>query len=106
MRVVRDGDLIAVLHAHRDEADKALALVKAQFTPSPSTLDDTTIFDHLVEGGARRRDRRPKAATSPKARSSPTRCSSRRTCKGYVAHAPMETHSAVAAIENGKVTVW
>ena len=24
----------------------------------------------------------------------------------YVAHAPMETHSAVAAVENGKVTVW
>ena len=26
--------------------------------------------------------------------------------KGYVAHAPMETHTAVAAVENGKVTVW
>jgi isoquinoline 1-oxidoreductase len=24
----------------------------------------------------------------------------------YMAHAPMETHSAVAAVENGKVTVW
>ena len=24
----------------------------------------------------------------------------------YVAHAPMETHSAVAAVEDGKVTVW
>ena len=25
---------------------------------------------------------------------------------GYVAHAPMETHSAVAAFENGRMTVW
>ena len=42
VRVVRDGDLVAVLHAHRDEADRALALVKATFAPSPSTLDDRT----------------------------------------------------------------
>src|SRR5512139_3197144 len=29
--VIRDGDLVAVLHQHWDEADKALALVKATF---------------------------------------------------------------------------
>jgi isoquinoline 1-oxidoreductase len=26
--------------------------------------------------------------------------------KGYVAHAPMEPHAAVAAMENGRITVW
>ena len=60
--VVKEGDFIAVLHAHRDEADKALDLVKAQWTPSANTLDHTTIFAHLeknapaaqtvAEGGA------------------------------------------------------
>ena len=30
VKVVRDGDMVAVLHEHRDEADKALALVKAR----------------------------------------------------------------------------
>ena len=35
VRVVRDGDLVAVLHEHRDEADRALALVKTAFGPAP-----------------------------------------------------------------------
>ena len=48
VRVVRDRDLVAVLHAHRDEADKALRLVKATFTPSTSSITDQTIFDHIV----------------------------------------------------------
>ena len=58
VRVVRDGTLVAVLHEHRDEADRALALVKAQFSASPSTLNDTTIFDHLMNGRAGGPERR------------------------------------------------
>src|ERR1017187_4870793 len=49
VRVVRDGELIAVLHEHRDEADKALKLVRTAFGPAPSTLDDQTIFAHLEQ---------------------------------------------------------
>src|SRR5450759_3676350 len=105
VRVVRDRDLVAVLHEHRDEADKALRLIKATFTASPSTLTDETIFDHLVktapagdtaaQGG--------KLAAGEKLASQVFEETYR---KGYVAHAAMETHSAVAAVENGKVTVW
>ena len=47
--VIRDGDLIAVLHPHWDEADKALALVKATFTRNDPPVDNATIFDHLVK---------------------------------------------------------
>jgi isoquinoline 1-oxidoreductase len=105
VRVVRDGELIAVLHEHRDEADKALSLVKAQFTSSPSTLDDSTIFDHLVKTA-------PEAKTA--AEGGNLADGERLSAKtfehtylnSYVAHATMETHSAVAAIEDGKVTVW
>jgi isoquinoline 1-oxidoreductase len=105
VRIVRDRDLIAVLHAHRDEADKALRLIKATFAPSPSRLTDETIFDHLsrvspaanavAEGGS--------LATG---RSLASLVFEETYRKGYVAHAAMETHSAVAAVENGKVTVW
>jgi isoquinoline 1-oxidoreductase len=106
VRVIRDGELIAVLHQHRDEADKALKLVKASFGPAPSTLDNETIFAHLektapegravAEGG--------NVAEGEKAA---VQVVSQRYLKGYVAHAPMETHSAVAAVAaDGKVTVW
>jgi nicotinate dehydrogenase subunit B len=105
VRVVRDGDLIAVLHAHRDEATRALALVKATYSPSSSTLTHETIFEHLQrvapEGRVSGSD--GNLADGEKLASQVVEQTYR---KGYVAHAAMETHSAVAAVENGKVTVW
>jgi isoquinoline 1-oxidoreductase len=105
VRVVRDGDLVAVLHEHRDEADAALALVKARFTESDSTLDDTSIFDHLVKAAP---------AGTPVAQAGDLAEGERQAVRtfehtyrtGYVAHAALEPHSALAMIEGGKVTVW
>ncbi len=105
VRVVRDGDLVAVLHAHRDEADRALGLIKATYAPSPSTLTDETIFDHLVKtapaGETTARD-----GDLGQGEKLATLVFEETYRKGYVAHAAMETHSAVAAVEDGKVTVW
>lgn len=105
VRVVRDGDLIAVLHEHRDEADKALGLVKTTFAPSPSTLDDETIFDHLPKN-APAGDTFAQGGNLAAGEQQATEIVEETYLKGYVAHATMETHSAVAAVENGKVTVW
>lgn len=49
VRIIRDGEFIAVLHAHRDSADKAKALIKAEYNVPPVTVDDRTIFDHLLK---------------------------------------------------------
>ncbi len=105
VKVMRDGDLIAVLHEHRDEADKALALVKADWTRHDPPFDDHTMFDHFlktagpattaVEGGS--------LAEGEKI---VTEVVEGTYYDSYVAHAPIEPHSAVAAVENGKVTVW
>src|SRR5450759_1303010 len=103
--VVKEGEFIAVLHAHRDEADKALDLVKAQWTPSPNTLDHTTIFAHLEKNA-------PEAKTVAEGGAIPEGEKLAVTVvedtyrDGYVAHAAIETHSAVAQFENGKMTVW
>ena len=105
VRVVRDRDIIAVLHAHRDEAGKALALVKAAWSSSPSTLTHESIFDHLVKtsgpGNAAGQGGDLAAGTALA-----TLTFDETYRKGYVAHAPMETHTAVASVENGKVTIW
>ncbi len=104
-RVVRDGDLIAVLHEHYDEATRALGLIKATFSPSPSKLTHETIFEHLqkVAPEARTTDSRGSLSDGEK---SASQIVEQTYLKGYVAHAPMETHSAVAMAEKGKVTVW
>ncbi len=105
VRVVRDGDLIAVLHPHRDEADKALDLVKARFSPSASTIDDTSIFAHLVKAAPPGDVVREGGTLSEGARLATTTVEAT-YLNSYVAHAPMEPHAAVAQVENGKVTVW
>ncbi len=104
VRVVRDKELIAVLHAHRDEATKALALVKATWNPSPSTLDTENIFDHLQKVAPMGR---PAGAGSvADGEKAATQVVEQAYHKGYVAHAPMEPHTAVAEVVDGKVTVW
>ena len=106
-RVVRDGDLIAVLHERRDLADKALELirVKAQFVAPQPTVDDKTIFDHLLKAAPAGRVVAESGSLAEGEKLAAT-IVAETYLNSYVAHAPLETHSAVAMIEDGKVTVW
>lgn len=104
-RVVRDGDLVAVLHEHPDEAERALALVKAQYDiPSP-TVDDTSIFTHLVKA-APPGDRVHESGSLTEGRASAKKTFDLTWLNSYVAHAAMETHAAVARVEGDRMTVW
>jgi nicotinate dehydrogenase subunit B len=104
-RVVREGDMVAVLHERPDLADQALGLVKAQFERPQPTVDDKTIFDHLLKTAPP-----PQNVASSGDLAAGEKASAaiveQTYLNSYVAHAPMETHSATASIENGKATVW
>jgi isoquinoline 1-oxidoreductase len=105
VRVVRDGDLVAVLHERPDIASAALGKIKAEFDSVPAQPDHRTIFDHIEK-------------TAPPARvvaeAGDLREGERLAAEvveatwrhAYGAHAPIETHSATAVVENGNVTVW
>ena len=105
VRVVRDGDLIAVLHERRDMAEEALGLIKAQFDRPHTGLDDKTIFDHLLQTAPQPQVVGNGGNVEGGERLSKT-IVDETYLNSYVAHAAMETHTAVASIENGKVTVW
>jgi len=104
-RVVREGEMIAILHEHRDVADRALGLLKPQFQPAPPGPDDKTIFEHLLKTGPQPQvvAQGGNLAEGEKLASSVVE---QTYWNSYVAHAPMETHTATASIEGGKVTVW
>ncbi|MGD8252382.1 MAG: molybdopterin-dependent oxidoreductase [Desulfobacterales bacterium] len=105
VQVVRDGDLIAVLHPHPDGAANALAAVKTEFDRPVTGIDDGTIFDHLVknapepvvasEAGSLEAGEKKAAAIIEET-----------YLNSYVSHAPMEPHAALASVVNGKATVW
>ena len=105
VRVVRDDDLIAVLHEHPDVADRALARIEVQYSHPSSTVDNATIFDLLLRSA-------PEAETVASVGSlDEGRKRSARTFEAtylnqYVAHAPMETHTALARVDGNSATVW
>jgi isoquinoline 1-oxidoreductase len=105
VKVVRDGDMVAVLHEHRDEADKALALVKAEWTRHDPPVDEGNLFDHLVKAAPAGRTV-AEGGSLPEGEKAAAGIVEHTYHDSYVAHAAMEPHSAVAAVQDGKVTVW
>jgi isoquinoline 1-oxidoreductase len=105
VRVIKDGDMIAVLHERPDVAEQALGLVKAQFERPRPSVDDRSIFDHLLKAAPRGQVVHESGNIEEGAKLCETRVE-RTYFNSYVAHAAMETHSAVAVLENGKATVW
>jgi nicotinate dehydrogenase subunit B len=103
--VVNHDGLVAVLHADPEAAAKALARINASWESPKPTFDTETVFDHLVKAAA------PGEVVSNKgdvaaARQGAARVFESTYHKGYVAHAPIEPHTAVAEVKDGKVTIW
>jgi isoquinoline 1-oxidoreductase len=105
IRVIRDGDLIAVLHEHPDEAEKALAEIKAQFLVPKTGIDDKNIFDHLMK-----KTPHPSIASSggdlKTGEERSTTIVEETYLNSYVSHAPIEPRTAVAKVKGNKATVW
>jgi isoquinoline 1-oxidoreductase len=105
IQLVRDGDLIAVLHKNPDEAESALTRIKAKFDVPEAQVDDESIFEHLVKNAPRRNvvDRGGDVKKGEKLAGTVIE---ETYLNSYVAHAAIETHTALAKIEGNKATVW
>jgi len=104
-KVVKLDDLVAVLHADPEAAAAALAEVKAEWKTEPLDLDPESIFDH-IEKTATHAEEKESRGDLAAARASASRLFESTYRKGYVAHAAMEPHTALAQSKDGRVTVW
>jgi len=105
VRVIQDGDLVAVLHQRPDVAVDAFELLKADFEPPPSAADDETIFDHLVKNAPAAQVVAEKGNLADGEKRA-TAVIERRYRNGYIAHAFLETYSALVHVEGDRATVW
>jgi len=103
--VVHEGDLVAVLHRYPDVAEQALAAVTAKYDTPAATIDDATIFDHLLSVSPEGRVAASNGDIKRGAAESAVRVDST-YYDGYCAHAAIEPHAALVRIEGGKATVW
>jgi isoquinoline 1-oxidoreductase len=104
-RVFQEGDFIAVVHPTSDGAAAALAAIKAEFSSPPATVNDGSILEHLMAqtGQARAIEQKGDLATGAELASLTFE---RTYFTPYIAHAPIETHSALAEVGANEVTVW
>jgi len=103
--VIQVGDLVAALHARSDMAHEALGRIKATFQPSPSTLTNDTLFDHLLKAAPPAKQLAAKGDLNTGEAAALHKVEAT-YLDNYVAHAPMEPHTAVAQWEKGRLTVW
>ena len=105
IELIHDGDLVAVLHEDPEIAEKYLNTIKADYEIPKSDLNEKTIFDHLLkmapegsivsEGGNISNGKNEAQETFEE-----------KYLDGYVAHSPMEPHTALAVMEDSKMKVW
>jgi len=105
IEVVQDGDLVAVLHELRDMADAAIIRVEGEYSPVVIDVDQETIFNYLLDAPKDSRVVDQDGNLEEGERLADFLVENEFN-DGYVAHAPIETHTALAHCENGGITVW
>jgi len=105
VHVIHDDGIIAVLHEHPDVAEQARGKIKAAFEEPEYRVDNDTIFDHLIASAPEGRVV-TEAGNLEEGEALAAQKFEAEYRNHYVAHAPTETHTAVAEITGQKATVW
>ena len=104
-QVIQDGDLIAVLHEKPDMAAHGLDLVEAHWEGPEGGPDHDTIFEHL-EAEAPEAEVYAERGSLDQGREVSAQTINSTFYNHYVAHAPIEPHTATAHVEGDKATIW
>jgi isoquinoline 1-oxidoreductase len=110
IKVVHDGDFVAVAAADPESAERSLGLIKAEWK-APQQISDSGLFEYLRNkpdsesrgfGGGGHETGSVATAMA----SAGTKTLSQTYKVAYIQHAPLEPRSAVAEWEGDKLTVW
>jgi isoquinoline 1-oxidoreductase len=103
--VIKQDDLIAVLHENPDIADDALTQIRAEFESVPAEPTHETIFDHIVRS-VTESDTVGEGGNLEEGRKLSEVITEAQYNDGYKAHAAIEVHTATATIEEGRFVIW
>lgn len=108
--VVEKDDLVAVLHADPEVATAALQLVDARWELAEPAFDTESVGDYFVKNAPPGEVKVAKgdveaAIVAAKAGGKSSRIFESTFRTGYVAHAPIEPHTAVAEVKDGRIII-
>jgi isoquinoline 1-oxidoreductase len=104
-KVVRDGDLIAVINENRERADEAIVKIKAEYSFDEMPVNDKTIFEYMLKADSNINVLRSSGDIEA-GRQASDKVFESEFHDPYLAHAAIETHTALAQLEGDKMTVW
>ncbi|MCG6186254.1 xanthine dehydrogenase family protein molybdopterin-binding subunit [Maribellus maritimus] len=105
VEIVKDGDLVAVLHKNPEIADKARKLIKAEFEiEKEKDINNANVFEYLLANAPEGNSNIDKGDLQ-EGRKQSTSVFENEYHDGYVAHSPMEAHTAMAYMEGDKMIV-
>lgn len=103
--VVNQDGIVAVLHKDPEAAEKALGAIKAEFDIPKPAFDNESVFEYLVTALPQGRESGKKGDSAAGEKSAASTFE-HKYLNGYGAHASIETHTALARMDGGKITVW
>jgi len=105
IEIIQDGDLVAILHPTFDGASKALKKIKAEFDLPASELNEENIHEYLIKMAPQGNivDQKGNLEEGEKLAREVIEAT---YLNPYVAHSPIETHTALVSIEKDEVKVW
>ena len=105
--VVKEPDLIAVLHSDVETAEAARAKIKADFDVTEGTVDPTNIHDDLLKKAPAQPQTpaRENAGDETAGAKASTEIFEHTWYDGYGAHAPIEPRAALAWLEGDKMNL-
>lgn len=105
LTLVNQDGIVAVLHEQPEIAAQAVKTIVAGWEVKKVNVDADSIFDYLVARAPEPEVRENRGDVAA-ARKSASRLFEMTWQTGYRAHAPIEPHTAVAEVKDGKATVW
>jgi len=105
VEIVRDGDFIAVLHKSQDVAERAIANVKTEYEEENLNVDDKGIFEFLKEKGTENNEI-DNGGNLAEGKNKSKYIFDSEYHDPYIAHAPIENHTATAIFEGEKLKIW
>lgn len=105
VKVVKDGDLVAVLHPSKHVAEQALATIKPKWKEEKLDLNHDSLFDHIVNVSTESRELDSGGDLS-QGEAEADQSFDIAYKDPYIAHSPIENHTTTAVMEDGRMKVW
>jgi isoquinoline 1-oxidoreductase len=104
VKVIREGDFIAVISENLEKASDAVGKIKAEYKFNELPVNDRTLSEYLLKAESES-EVSDKKGDIEEGRKASAFVFENEYKDGYLAHTPIETHTALAIFENEKVTV-